>query len=117
MQASSLGLGEQWEKIKVAYAAANRALGDIVKVQPAPWHLRIQLAFCARAQHRTAVAAALKGYLDMFCRHEEALCMQLRLCMWVGAQLQATCAERLDVWMSSCAVAAQHAGVDDFTVI
>jgi len=33
-QASSLGLGDQWEKVKAAYAAANRALGDIVKVTP-----------------------------------------------------------------------------------
>lgn len=32
LQASSLGLGEQWEKVKKAYAAANRVLGDIVKV-------------------------------------------------------------------------------------
>ena len=32
-QAFSLGLGEQWEKVKAAYAAANRALGDIVKVR------------------------------------------------------------------------------------
>ena len=32
LQASSLGLGEQWEKVKLAYAAANRVLGDIVKV-------------------------------------------------------------------------------------
>ncbi len=31
-QAFSLGLGAQWEKVKAAYAAANRALGDIVKV-------------------------------------------------------------------------------------
>lgn len=31
-QAFSLGLGEQWERVKGAYAAANRALGDIVKV-------------------------------------------------------------------------------------
>ena len=31
-QALSLGLGEQWEKVKTAYAQANRALGDIVKV-------------------------------------------------------------------------------------
>ncbi|KAL0024853.1 hypothetical protein WJX79_006276 [Trebouxia sp. C0005] len=30
----SLGLGEQWEKVKTAYAQANRALGDIVKVTP-----------------------------------------------------------------------------------
>jgi hypothetical protein len=34
VQALSLGLGEQWEKVKTAYAAANRALGDIVKVTP-----------------------------------------------------------------------------------
>ena len=33
-QALSLGLGEQWEKVKTAYAQANRALGDIVKVTP-----------------------------------------------------------------------------------
>lgn len=33
-QALSLGLGEQWEKVKTAYAEANRALGDIVKVTP-----------------------------------------------------------------------------------
>ena len=32
-QALSLGLGGQWEKVKTAYAAANRALGDIVKVR------------------------------------------------------------------------------------
>jgi len=34
MQALSLGLGERWEKVKDAYAHANRALGDIVKVTP-----------------------------------------------------------------------------------
>ncbi|GMH36667.1 hypothetical protein BSKO_04540 [Bryopsis sp. KO-2023] len=33
-QATSLGLGDEWDKIKTAYAAANRALGDIVKVTP-----------------------------------------------------------------------------------
>ena len=33
-QALSLGLGERWEKVKDAYAHANRALGDIVKVTP-----------------------------------------------------------------------------------
>lgn len=33
-QAQSLGLGEEWQKVKDAYAAANRALGDIVKVTP-----------------------------------------------------------------------------------
>ncbi|KAA6420508.1 MAG: pyruvate carboxylase [Trebouxia sp. A1-2] len=34
LQSLSLGLGEQWEKVKTAYAQANRALGDIVKVNP-----------------------------------------------------------------------------------
>jgi len=33
-QAESLGLGDEWDKVKIAYAAANRALGDIVKVTP-----------------------------------------------------------------------------------
>jgi pyruvate carboxylase len=33
-QAQSLGLGSEWQKVKNAYAAANRALGDIVKVTP-----------------------------------------------------------------------------------
>eukprot|EP00891_Asterochloris_glomerata_P005106 jgi/Astpho2/5106/fgenesh1_pm.00073_%23_5_t len=33
-QALSLGLGEEWEKVKTAYAMANRVLGDIVKVTP-----------------------------------------------------------------------------------
>ncbi|CAG9460796.1 unnamed protein product [Pedinophyceae sp. YPF-701] len=33
-QATSLGLGAQWDKVKRSYAAANRALGDIVKVTP-----------------------------------------------------------------------------------
>ncbi|KAG2437519.1 hypothetical protein HYH02_011162 [Chlamydomonas schloesseri] len=33
-QAMSLGLGEEWSNICTAYAAANRALGDIVKVTP-----------------------------------------------------------------------------------
>ncbi|CAL5223603.1 g6142 [Coccomyxa viridis] len=33
-QALSLGLGDRWEKVKDAYAHANRALGDIVKVTP-----------------------------------------------------------------------------------
>jgi pyruvate carboxylase len=31
-QALSLGLGEQWVKVKEAYAQANLALGDLVKV-------------------------------------------------------------------------------------
>lgn len=33
VQALSLGLGEEWEKVKTAYAMANRVLGDIVKVR------------------------------------------------------------------------------------
>jgi hypothetical protein len=33
-QAASLGLGDRWERVKSSYAAANRALGDIVKVRP-----------------------------------------------------------------------------------
>ena len=33
-QSESLGLGDQWDKVKAAYAMANRALGDIVKVTP-----------------------------------------------------------------------------------
>lgn len=33
-QALSLGLGEQWERVKSSYAAANRAFGDIPKVTP-----------------------------------------------------------------------------------
>ena len=32
-QATSLGLGNEWDKICTSYAAANRALGDIVKVR------------------------------------------------------------------------------------
>ena len=35
LQSLSLGLGEQWEQVKAAYAQANRALGDIVKVSVA----------------------------------------------------------------------------------
>lgn len=31
-QSQSLGLGDDWSKVKESYAAANRALGDIVKV-------------------------------------------------------------------------------------
>ena len=31
-QAASLGLGNEWDRICTSYAAANRALGDIVKV-------------------------------------------------------------------------------------
>ncbi len=31
-QAATLGLGSEWSRVKQAYAAANRALGDIVKV-------------------------------------------------------------------------------------
>lgn len=34
-QALSLGLGNQWESVKKAYAAANQVLGDIVKVRSA----------------------------------------------------------------------------------
>ncbi len=33
MQAASLGLGDEWQKVKKAYIMANRALGDIIKVQ------------------------------------------------------------------------------------
>jgi hypothetical protein len=32
-QAASLGLGAEWDKVCISYAAANRALGDIVKVR------------------------------------------------------------------------------------
>lgn len=33
-QAEAVGLGDKWDEVKLAYAAANRALGDIVKVTP-----------------------------------------------------------------------------------
>jgi len=33
-QASTMGLADQWDKVKVGYAMANRVLGDIVKVTP-----------------------------------------------------------------------------------
>ena len=33
-QSMSLGLAEEWDSVKEAYAAANRALGNIVKVTP-----------------------------------------------------------------------------------
>ncbi|PSC70059.1 pyruvate carboxylase [Micractinium conductrix] len=33
-QAASLGLGDEWGRVKSSYAAANRGLGDIVKVTP-----------------------------------------------------------------------------------
>lgn len=33
-QAMSLGLGDRWPAIKKAYAAANRVLGDLIKVTP-----------------------------------------------------------------------------------
>lgn len=33
-QAYSLGLADQFEKVKKAYAAANQLLGDVVKVTP-----------------------------------------------------------------------------------
>ncbi len=33
-QSKQLGLSGQWPAIKIAYAAANRLLGDIVKVTP-----------------------------------------------------------------------------------
>jgi pyruvate carboxylase len=33
-QAQSLGLADRWESIKRAYAAANRLLGDVIKVTP-----------------------------------------------------------------------------------
>lgn len=36
-QAASLGLGDSWAKVQKAYAAANRALGDIVKVNGCVW--------------------------------------------------------------------------------
>jgi pyruvate carboxylase len=33
-QAVAVGLGDRWDDVKKGYAAANRALGDIVKVTP-----------------------------------------------------------------------------------
>jgi len=33
-QAVAVGLGDRWDEVKKSYAAANRALGDIVKVTP-----------------------------------------------------------------------------------
>jgi hypothetical protein len=41
IQANSLGLGGDWGKICKAYAAANKALGDIVKVG-----LRVYVCVC-----------------------------------------------------------------------
>ncbi len=38
-QSASLGLGDSWGKVQKAYAAANRALGDIVKVSEMQAHL------------------------------------------------------------------------------
>jgi len=52
-QASSLGLGDQWEKVKAAYAAANRVLGDIVKVTPSS-KARRSLQQHASAHKRTS---------------------------------------------------------------
>lgn len=49
-QAASLGLGESWGKVQQSYAAANRALGDIVKVGKrctAGQELRYGCAACA----------------------------------------------------------------------
>ena len=34
MQANSLGLGKEWERVKEAYAEANQVFGDVVKVTP-----------------------------------------------------------------------------------
>src|SRR5690606_15792946 len=33
-QAKALGLGDRWDEVVKAYQAANRAMGDIVKVTP-----------------------------------------------------------------------------------
>lgn len=33
-QAEACGMGEKWDEVKLAYAMANKALGDIVKVTP-----------------------------------------------------------------------------------
>jgi pyruvate carboxylase len=33
-QAQSLGLADEWPKIKKSYTSANRLLGDIIKVTP-----------------------------------------------------------------------------------
>jgi len=36
-QSTSLGLGKSWKEVVLAYAAANKALGDIVKVSALGW--------------------------------------------------------------------------------
>jgi hypothetical protein len=50
-QAASLGLGDSWGKVQQSYAAANRALGDIVKVrQTYIWTLTIICMLCVDDQ-------------------------------------------------------------------
>jgi pyruvate carboxylase len=39
-QSKQLGLTGQWSAIKKAYAAANRVMGDVVKVSRGPYQLR-----------------------------------------------------------------------------
>jgi hypothetical protein len=54
-QAMSLGLGKDWDKIRRSYAAANRALGDIVKVRNLP-----AAAAAAGLCHRMSCAPFLR---------------------------------------------------------
>lgn len=49
-QASSLGLGQEWERVKHAYAAASRAMGDIIKVRDKGRAVCTPLAICRFAQ-------------------------------------------------------------------
>ena len=63
-QALSLGLGGQWEKVKTAYAAANRALGDIVKVR----HLGHSHPVVESSHHRVRCHHTCHACLSRRCR-------------------------------------------------
>lgn len=67
VQSLSLGLGEQWEKVKTAYAQANRALGDIVKVTPI-------IPPVSPSAHPPAICSLLTDNTERLCYHKLGIC-------------------------------------------
>lgn len=78
-QAASLGLGDSWGKVQQSYAAANRALGDIVKVRGSTQH-----------QHAAPACNGSKGERSVC----SSRCMQLagqRYQLFIGHMLGMGC--------------------------
>lgn len=65
-QSTSLGLADQWSQIKKNYAAANRLLGDIVKVSPSHASQLVSTASDGPVLHQVTPSSKVVGDMAQF---------------------------------------------------